>query len=216
MTEFFSRDQWGARNPKPGPGALNVNEVRGIALHWPGMSGPLQGVNRVSAALRSWQAYHMDDRGWSDLAYQQIVDQDGNRYQGRGLSVTSGANGDEFTNDVYGAVLLVLAPGEPPSAAMVRTVRTVITRHRAAFPNSRRIVGHGQIRPGGTDCPGAMVQKYIDSGKFEPRPPWTPVVLRRRVTRALAEAEAAPDRTPGIEATRRRLRRILYRLEGGK
>ena len=213
MGEFISRDAWGARAPRPGPGPLDPAEVKGIALHWPGITTPIRGIPDVKRALRAWQDYHMDDRGWSDLAYQQVVDQDGNRYQGRGLGVQSGANGDEFVNETYGALLLVLAPGEKPTPAMVNATQRVIRRHRAVFHNSGQIVGHGQIRPGGTTCPGPLVQDLIDAGRFEPPPPWTPVVLRRRVTRSLAEAEEAPDKTPGIDRTRRRLQLILDRLE---
>lgn len=209
MPEFISRDQWGARDPRSGPGTLDRAKVRGIALHWPGITTPIRGIANVKRALRAWQDFHMDDRGWSDLAYQQIVDQDGNRYQGRGLGVQSGANGDEFVNENFGALLLILAPGERPSPAMVKAVHRVIRRHRALYANSGQIVGHNQVRPGGTTCPGPIVSGSITDGVFEPPKPWTTTVLRRRVTRALAEAEEAPDKTPGIAKTRARLERVL-------
>jgi hypothetical protein len=164
----YSRAEWGARPSKGGPGSLTSSRVEGIALHWPAMSKPLRGREAVAAALRGWQNYHMDGHGWSDIAYQVAVDQDGNRYELRGLATTSGANGDSDVNARFGAVLLILAPGEEPTDAMVTEVRNVVADHRRLFPNSRRIVGHGQIRPDGTACPGPAAQRLIDDGAFDP------------------------------------------------
>lgn len=213
MSSFVSRDEWGARAPRPGPGLLDPTEVVGLAVHWPAIASPVHGKRAVKAALRGWQDFHMDVRGWSDIAYQRVIDIDGNRYQGRGLGVQSGANGDEDVNDTYGALLLVLAPGEEPSPAMMRAARSEVRRHRLLFPGSRYIKGHSDIRPEPTACPGPILTRYIRLRLFEPPKPWSPVVLRRRVTRALAEAEEAPDKTPGIDAVRRRLQRTLALLE---
>ncbi|WP_161605422.1 peptidoglycan recognition protein family protein [Pimelobacter simplex] len=168
----FSRKDWRARDRRRHPGTLDRHQVEGIALHWPGMPHPLGTVTAVMNALRSWQRMHMDDNGWSDIAYQVAIDQQGNRYRLRGLKNRSAANGDTSLNLRYGAVLLVLAEGEKPSPAMIAEVRRVVARHRALFPRSRKIVPHSAIRPGGTDCPGDAVRKLIDGGVF------APVVLR--------------------------------------
>ena len=164
----FNRNDIGLRAPEPGPGALNPVAVDGVALHWPATSTPIRGVDDVMAALRDWQDYHMDTKGWSDIAYQVAVDQDGNRYLLRGLSVQSAANGDTDVNERFGAVLLILAAGEQPSAAMVAETQRVVADHRALFPNSSQIVGHAEIRPGGTECPGPIVLRLIDEGAFTP------------------------------------------------
>lgn len=164
---FLTRADWGARPPRQGPGPLDPLDVIGIALHWPAMAKPLRG-DAVSAALRSWQDYHMDTRGWSDIAYQEAIDQDGNVYELRGLHTQSGANGDTDVNEEYGALLLVLAPGELPTPELMTATRARIARHRTLFPQSRRVVGHQQIRPEPTACPGPIVQKLIDADRFNP------------------------------------------------
>lgn len=164
----YNRKAWGARRARPGRGNLSPAAVVGIALHWPAMTKPLGNVPAVEAALRSWQTYHMDTHGWSDIAYQEAIDQLGNVYALRGLRVQSAANGTSSLNERYGALLLVLAPGEQPSPAMIATVRKRITRHRILFPNSRQIVGHGQIRPEPTACPGPAVTAAIARGAFTP------------------------------------------------
>lgn len=187
----ITRAQWGARAPRSGPGLLTTSRVEGIAVHWPGMSSPLRGVKAVSGALRSWQTFHMDTKGWSDIAYQEAIDQDGNCYVLRGLATQSGANGDLETNEDYGALLLILAPGETPSAAMCATVRNRIKAHRALFPNSKRIVGHGEIRPEPTACPGPGAQTAINVGRFEPRKPTRINAARDLLIVALATAKKA-------------------------
>lgn len=163
----FKRAEWGARSAPRGQ-RLNPAKVAGIALHWPAMSHRLETVESVKAALRSWQRMHMDDKGWRDIAYQEAIDQDGNVYALRGLRYQSAANGNETLNETYGALLLVLAPGEQPTPKMIAAVQRRIRRHRDLFPGSTRIVGHGQIRPGGTACPGPAVQSLINRGAFKP------------------------------------------------
>ena len=162
---WFSRAAWGARKHR-GRTKLRKLEVIGLALHWPGMSKPLSSPTAVRAALRSWQAYHMDSNGWSDIAYQAAIDQWGNRYRLRGKAYKSGANGNDTLNRRYGALLLILAPGEQPSAKMLKAVRKYHKGHRKLYPNSTKLVGHGAIRPGGTACPGPAVQALLKAGKL--------------------------------------------------
>lgn len=166
----YSRADWNSRPPRA-VYDLEPDEVEGIALHWPAMSKPLGNVERVKSALRAWQAYHMDDRGWSDLAYQLVFDQLGNVYQGRGMFHRSGANGDEFVNDRYLAFLLVVAPGEQPSEKMIRRVRRYVKVAQRIYPNLRidpQVVGHNDVRPEPTACPGPIVSRLIDLGTFTP------------------------------------------------
>lgn len=165
---FYSRDEWDARPATDGPGRLTPSRVRGIALHWPAMGGRLDTVNEVKAALRSWQAYHMDGHGWSDIAYQRAVDQQGNTYQLRGYRTQSAANGDTDVNQTYGALLLVLAIGEKPSPELVNATRREVRRFRERFPKATRIVGHQDIRPEPTTCPGPAVMGLIHAGRFRP------------------------------------------------
>lgn len=169
MTTFYlSRAAWGARPPKTGPGDLTPSRVHGVAVHWPGMDGPVHSYAGVAAALRGWQAFHMDDRGWSDIAYQVAVDQAGRAWTLRGLRAQSAANGDTDVNERYGAILLVLAPGEEPSGAMADTVRDVVADFRRLYLAGTAIVPHSAIRPDPTDCPGPAATAAIAAGDFTP------------------------------------------------
>jgi hypothetical protein len=202
---YFTRSAIGLRARNGGPGALTRSEVDGIALHWPGGKSPIRGVANVKAALRAWQRDHMDRQGWSDIGYQEAVDQDGNVYELRGLTIQSGANGGTDVNERFGAVLLVLAIGEEPTRAMIGAVRGRIARHRAIFPNSRRIVGHQDVRPEPTACPGPAVMRLIRAGEFDPakRPPPKPKPTRGEAfDRALAWLRRAKPSSPRRKAAR--------------
>lgn len=191
MPRTFSRSEWGARPSRGGPGPLFGSNVQSIALHWPAIANPVHGVENVKTALRGWQNFHMDGRGWSDIAYQEAVDQEGNRYVLRGLDAQSGANGDEVANKAHGAILLILAPGEQPSPAMITAVREAVADHRRLFRNSRGVKGHSEVRPEPTSCPGPIVLALIHEGTFEPVP-LKPSVRRalRKVTEAIEQAKA--------------------------
>ncbi|WP_241995526.1 peptidoglycan recognition family protein [Kribbella sp. VKM Ac-2568] len=122
----------------------------------------------VASALHGWQAYHMDQRGWSDIAYQVAVDQAGRAWTLRGLRTQSGANGDQDLNQKYGAILLVLVTGEQPSAAMKATVRGVVADFRRLYPRGTAIRPHSAVRPDPTDCPGPAARAAIARGDFTP------------------------------------------------
>lgn len=170
---YLPRSAWNARAARPGPGALVPSRVEGIAFHWPGAttSRPISKA-AVPRALRGWQDFHMDGRGWSDIAYQVAVDQWGRVWTLRGLTTQSGANGDQDVNHRFAAVLLVLVEGEAPSPAMIDAVRLVVDDLRRLYPHARRLVGHGQIRPGGgTECPGPAVRAALAHDAFTPHDP---------------------------------------------
>jgi hypothetical protein len=161
----YNRSEWGGRAPEARY-RLDPLRVEGVALHWPGITKPIHAVPDVMAALRSWQRMHMDTNGWSDIAYQIAVDQAGNTYGLRGLRYRSGANGDADVNLRFGAFLLVVATRETPTPALIKTVRARVTAHRNLFPSSRRIVGHRDIRPEPTACPGDLVGDLIVADAF--------------------------------------------------
>lgn len=163
----YRRIQIGLR-PVSGLTRLDPNDVEGIVLHWPALSKPIRGIEKVKAALRGWQDYHQETQGWADIAYQEAIDQDGNSYVLRGLRYRSAANGDRDLNETLGSLLLIVAPGEALTPALLDTTRRRIARHRVLYPRSTRIVGHSAVRPEPTACPGPIVTKAIAEGRFTP------------------------------------------------
>lgn len=168
---YLPRSAWNAAPAKAGPGPLTPSRVRGVVVHWPGSGedDSFDGRAEVAAALRGWQRFHQEERGWSDIAYQVAVDQAGRAWNLRGLRTQSGANGDDDLNEEYGAILLVLVAGEEPTAEMKATVRNVVLDFRDLYgDDAAEIRPHSAVRPEGTDCPGPLARAAIARGDFEP------------------------------------------------
>lgn len=171
MVDYLPRTAWMAEPADDGPGSLDPAKVRGVVVHWPGSEeqDSFDGRAEIVAALRGWQRFHMQSRGWSDIAYQVAVDQAGRAWTLRGLRTQSGANGNEDLNERYGAILLILVDGEEPSAAMKATVRQVVLDFRRIYgDDAALILPHSTVRPDGTDCPGDRARAAIARGDFEP------------------------------------------------
>jgi hypothetical protein len=168
---FHDRDDWGAAPATGGPGQLTPSRVKGVVLHWPG-SGETDSFDNdaeVAAALRGWQRFHQEDRGWSDIAYQRAFSQDGDVWELRGIRTQSGANGNNELNETYGAFLLILIAGEEPSDAMKASVRAAVAEFRQVYgDDAALILPHSAVRPDGTDCPGPKARAAIARGDFEP------------------------------------------------
>lgn len=170
MIDYLPRSAWNAR-PSRGPVHLSSTSLLGTVLHYPAMgSRRLFAQADVAEALRGWQDFHMDDREWSDIAYQVAVDQAGRPWTLRGLTTRSGANGNEELNEEYGAILLVLGDTEQPTGAMINTTRRVIADFRRLYPRAVAIKPHSAVRPSGTLCPGNPTRALIAAGQFEPKP----------------------------------------------
>jgi hypothetical protein len=179
MVTYITRAQIGLRAPKAGPGNLTITRVKGVADHYPGTPKPINavgdaGFRRVCSALRGWQDYHMNGRGWSDIAYQVAVDQEGRAYTLRGINTQSGANGNATANEDFGAVLLILGNDEAPSDKMIATAKAVHADFRKRYPNCRvRPYGHQEVRQHTssgeitTSCPGTRVMALIRAGKLD-------------------------------------------------
>ena len=217
MVTYVTRAQIGLVAPN-GSHSLVPSQVKNTAFHYPGTANPINavgdaGFRRVCSALRGWQDYHMNTRGWSDIAYCIAVDQVGRAYTLRGINIRSAANGGTQVNLEYGAVLLVLGNNEAPSAAMEATARAVMQDYRVRFTEiPRRPTWHGAIRPGGTasdpstDCPGLHTINEIKAGKFDAAstpvvppvpPPVTPPSTKDIIDMA-TQAEVAQAVSDGI------------------
>ena len=144
------------------------HEVRGAYLHWPGT--PEERIGGESMAetftrLRGYRDAHLG-KGWSDIAYNAAVTQDGTTIELRGLGMEPGANGGEASNDEAAAILLMLGSDEDPSDAMIEATNGLLAQLHAGFPTVEYIDGHRGSPDADTDCPGDVVQALIDAGTF--------------------------------------------------
>lgn len=104
MKRRVTRAQWGARPPKDTTG-LERSRVKGIAVHYSASNADEQESHRNCAArVRGIQNFHMDGRGWNDIAYSFVVCKHGYIYVGRGWFNRTAANGTNAGNSEYLAV----------------------------------------------------------------------------------------------------------------
>lgn len=81
--QFVTRSEWRARNPK---------SVRSIPIPTPDLwLHHTAGSERGDAGMRAIQDYHMDVKGWNDVAYSFVIDPDSLKvYVGRGPGIQGG------------------------------------------------------------------------------------------------------------------------------
>lgn len=127
--DILSRAAWGADESIVRLPYL-YRQVTGAMIHYTAGSNTYQPED-VPAILRSIQAYHVNGRGWKDIAYNFLVDRFGRAWEGRGGGVDKAVEGGHaygVTNArVFGISLMGTYDGsvQPPAEA-IDTVQRVI------------------------------------------------------------------------------------------
>jgi len=167
--KLITRAQWGAR-PR-GSGGATPFDPRGVALHWEGAgwSWPWSHAT-CDDKVRSIQAYHMDGKGWSDIAYSFLACPHGYVFEGRGLNRRSAANGDYGSNTYWYAVQCMWGSrsGNAP-AALLEAARDAIDYCRSAGGAGDALRGHRDFKS--TDCPGDELYAWVRGGATRPSQP---------------------------------------------
>ena len=159
---IYTRSAWTSRSPKNRI-SLDFDNVKFIVAHWPGSKGNLD-PKKTAAYLRGWQAYHMDTRGWTDIAYNEAIDLNGDVWICRGAykdGATSGYGGRSYS------ILLVLGQKDTPTEAMLAALKTRSELHRKQSASSCKVVGHRDLVK--TDCPGDKIYNWL-KGSTPPAP----------------------------------------------
>jgi hypothetical protein len=145
------------------------SQTLGVAIHYPGDPGTFgtsPTLAQSAARLEGERAFHVDTRGWSDIAYSVAIDQAGRVFDCRGIGYRCAANGNQTVNSEYGACTWLVGQNEAPTPAM----RNAFIRWRAsywlsAYPSATKIVGHRDLYQ--TDCPGNKTYALIQSGELK-------------------------------------------------
>jgi hypothetical protein len=187
---LMTRADWTDHGPAKPLTPIDPDVLVGVALHHPGDPHPLAALTapKVAARLEAYRIQHVNGRGWSDIAYSVAFDAAGRVWPLRGLRHRSAANGDAQVNQSHLAFLLLTGDDEAPSPAMVAAVAQYRAEHLLAlYPRARAVVGHRDIRPTPTACPGDLTQTLITHGAFL----HTAYVLRRRLHQGLNGPDVA-------------------------
>lgn len=162
----FTRAQWGAR-PAAYVNGLDWGKVAHLIVHYPGSTGTIgTDVAELGRWLRGWQDYHMDVKGWSDLAYNVAVDQLGRVWEGRGWDrrdgATAGMGGVSFS------ILAMVGNTQQPSDAMKATILRLFAEGNRRAPAARR-GWHSAYSS--TSCPGDALRNWGKAGWPAPADP---------------------------------------------
>ena len=160
--QLVTRAGWGARAPK---GTTGIASPVGHGVHW---EGPRMGTfphESCAAKVRGIQRFHMDARGWADIAYNALVCPHGVVYEGRGPGRRSAANGTNDGNARYYAVCYLSGEGDPFTDAARQGYLDAFAWLRAG----------GERRPHrsfkATACPGNEITAWINAGLPGPGTP---------------------------------------------
>ncbi len=165
------RAQWGA-DESIRKGSPSYGRVDGaIVHHTAGTNNYSQA--QVPAILRGIYAFHVKDRGWSDIGYNFLVDKWGRVWEGRygGTSrALVGAQASGFNEVTMGISVMGDYRNVAPSNAAIDSVTRVIAwkasvhgfdpRGRFAWKGKtyRNVSGHRDV--GSTTCPG-LIYNYL-------------------------------------------------------
>lgn len=174
-TTLVGRRDAGLRAPV---GEYRGISAEGITLHyggpspWPTRNSADWNPDREASIWRAWQAFHIDTRGWVDVAYTSCVTPSGRRFEGRGIGHRTAANGSNEGNRRSYAVVYLAGVGDPLTDAA--KLGFLDEAHRLAVPV--RWVHSFWFN---TSCPGDDLRRWKDAGC--PRPDATVPVLPKPV-----------------------------------
>lgn len=149
--DIVSRAQWGARPPRSRRTiSLPTPE---LFLHHTAGSEP-----DGTAGVRRVQDFHMDVRGWSDIAYSFLVDRYGVVFEGRGAGV-SGAHTKGHNTTSHAICVLGHYDREEPSVASVSALGRLVDHGRREGWWHDLTGGHRDVAS--TSCPGDNLYRLI-------------------------------------------------------
>lgn len=150
---IISRAAWGAR-PARSRRSIATPTPRVWVHH-------TAGSERGAAGVRSIQRFHQDVRGWSDIAYSFLVDDDGTIYEGRGVGIAGGhTKGDNSTS--HAICLMGNFEDEQPTGAALAAAADLYAHGIASGWWADRLGGHRDAPGASTACPGRHLYGQLD------------------------------------------------------
>lgn len=163
--KLVPRSSWGARPPVSRT-ALSKAAQKGTAVHYTGSDSDEQ-ADHVNCAqrIKNIQNFHMDTRGWADIAYSFIPCKHGYTFAGRGLGIRTAGQGTNSGNDAYHAVCFLgddSVNRDDVTDAGRRALRETIDMCNGWTTHSTEVRPHSWFHP--TGCPGDELRSWIIRG----------------------------------------------------
>lgn len=144
---------WGARQPER---VIHIPvPTRELWLHH------TAGNERGKAGMREIQNYHMDVKGWSDIAYSFVVDNDDQTvYEGRGFGI-AGAHTKDHNSISHAICVMGNFDVEIPEYATLQTIANLINFGAERGQWLELTGGHRDASGAQTACPGKYLYEEI-------------------------------------------------------
>ncbi|MDT9688202.1 N-acetylmuramoyl-L-alanine amidase [Streptomyces sp. P9(2023)] len=164
---IIRRSQWGAPATSP---ASYIGSTRGVKVHYLGTAYSSRPHAECAAYVRQIRASHLANKteNYVDIAYNFLVCEHGDVFEGRGAHKRTGANGTAALNTQDYAVCALLGSSglTKPTEAMLHGLRDAIEELRANGRAGSWVGGHKDGHP--TSCPGDALYDWVQRGA--PRP----------------------------------------------
>lgn len=154
---IYRRTQWGARSPRQVV-HRDVGTIRTVYAHYSDQHESIPAPSHAHDVLvvQAIQRYHMDSKGYFDIAYAALIGGNGDVYLGRQndavQAAVQGHNHDEWS-------ICFLTDG-PISAAQEASFRFLVYLADITFPNvSHTPLPHSAGSP--TACPGDTIRQWL-------------------------------------------------------
>lgn len=165
MTRLYSRSDWlGKGHTAP---TLKRAQTE-IYIHYPGARGSIgrESHNATVSRLKGYHRMHTVSNGWSDIAYNYAVSQNGDVYSLRGRDRQCGGNGGTTTNRRGQAILVLVGNNEQPTQDAIEGVRWAIAHIQEKHPGAKKVLGHRDSFEASTACPGNILHGMVRKGVF--------------------------------------------------
>lgn len=167
MGRLVARQEWNARTPTnrtPVPASRRGEFV----VHY--TTGQELGREDCHEWVRQIQNYHMDNRGYADIAYNFLCCRHGDVFEGRGWD-TKGAHATNHNASGWGVAYL--GNDDPNENDATPEARAAIRAlwDEAAARRGVRVPAEGHRDVGQTACPGDELQAWVHAGMPLEAPP---------------------------------------------
>jgi len=190
--EIITREQVGLTPPRPGMEPMAVSSVHKIVMHHtdePPPNDPHSGHDEAHDAAagqwRSIQAFHVNTRGYDDIAYHFGIAPDGAVYEGRALEWVGAHAGKECNPGSVGIAFLMVDVLTDAAKRAFLALRAYLTER--GF-DVHEVEPHSSCNP--TECPGPTDRAWIAAGL--PAPDGEPAPAPGPVTSCAALPPGAP------------------------
>ena len=157
--KIVSRAAWGARRPKDRT-FQDARSVREIFVHYSESPGGQVDFQVQKRAIQNIQDFHMDTRGWSDIAYSYLIINSSKPrvFCGRGARTVPAAQMNHNTGTI--AICVVMRDGEKLAWQTKLQLRRLIwhLRHSVTRRNTP-VRPHSAVTE--TSCPGDQLRAFV-------------------------------------------------------